>query len=137
PPTRPHHHHKPPPPQTPPPGPPPPPPRGGTARYPGIQATNIYGGQGSNFITDPGSQTTIYGGPRANTITITATSSSGVVINGGPSTSTQTHNLQNGKPLRPGAHQSTARPPTVPGHPPPRSHPPTPPPPPLAPARHG
>ncbi len=53
--------------------------------YSGIQAIDLNGGAGPNFITDPGSQTTINGGPGANTITITATTGNGVVINGGGS----------------------------------------------------
>ena len=56
-----------------------------TVTYSGMQTTNIYGGAGANYITDPGSQTNIYGGPGQNTIIITATSGSGVVINGGGS----------------------------------------------------
>jgi hypothetical protein len=79
-----------------------------TVRYSGVQATNIYGGQSSNFITDPGSQTTIYGGPKANTITITATSGSGVVINGGPSTSTNTYIITMGNLLGPVTINSTS-----------------------------
>jgi hypothetical protein len=79
-----------------------------TVKYSGISATNIYGGQGSNFITDPGTQTTIYAGPRQNTITITATSGSGVVINGGPSTSTNTYIINMGNLLGPVTINSTA-----------------------------
>jgi titin len=54
--------------------------------YSNIQALNIYGGAGTNYITDPGTQTNIFGGPGQNTIVITATSGTGVVINGGPGT---------------------------------------------------
>jgi hypothetical protein len=45
-------------------------------------------GTSQNYVVDPGGDTTINGGPGANTITITATTGSGVVINGGPSTNT-------------------------------------------------
>src|SRR5579871_2583721 len=62
-----------------------------TVTYSGIQPVNIYGGAGTNVITDPGGQTTITGGPRQNTITITATSGNGVVLNGGTSTSTNNY----------------------------------------------
>jgi hypothetical protein len=72
-----------------------------TVTYSGIQFVNIYGGQGPDFINDPGSQTTIYGGPRQNTIVITATTGSGVVINGGPSTSSNTYIITMGKLLGP------------------------------------
>jgi hypothetical protein len=41
-------------------------------------------GTSQNYVNDPGGSTTINGGPGANTITITATTGSGVVINGGP-----------------------------------------------------
>ncbi len=41
-----------------------------------------------NYINDPGSNTTINGGPGANTITITATTGSGVVIKGGAGANT-------------------------------------------------
>src|SRR5262249_16418795 len=78
-----------------------------TVRYAGIQATNIYGGQGSNFITDPGSQTTIFGGPPANTTTITPTTGGGVVLNGGPSTSTNTYIITMGNLLGPVTINST------------------------------
>jgi hypothetical protein len=40
-------------------------------------------GTTQNYINDPGGNTTINGGPGANTITITATTGSGVVVNGG------------------------------------------------------
>jgi uncharacterized repeat protein (TIGR03803 family) len=45
-------------------------------------------GTSQNYINDPGGSTTINGGPGANTITITATTGSGVVIKGGPRTNT-------------------------------------------------
>jgi hypothetical protein len=45
-------------------------------------------GTSQNYINDPGGSTTINGGPGANTITITATTGSGVVINGGPNANT-------------------------------------------------
>jgi hypothetical protein len=41
-----------------------------------------------NYVNDPGEDTTINGGPGDNTITITATSRTGVVINGGPNANT-------------------------------------------------
>jgi parallel beta-helix repeat protein len=63
--------------------------------YSGIEAINIYGGAGPNFLTDPGAQTTIYGGPGANTITITATTGTGVVINGGGGSNTYVVDLGN------------------------------------------
>jgi hypothetical protein len=59
-----------------------------SAGYAGISAINIIGGAGTNYITDPGTKTTITGGPGANFITITATTGSGVVINGGTGTNT-------------------------------------------------
>jgi hypothetical protein len=45
-------------------------------------------GTSQNYVNDPGGSTTINGGPGANTITITATTGSGVVIHGGSSTNT-------------------------------------------------
>jgi Bacterial Ig domain/FG-GAP-like repeat/Matrixin/FG-GAP repeat/PKD domain len=42
----------------------------------------------NNYINDPGEDTTINGGPGANTITITATTGSGVVVNGGAGANT-------------------------------------------------
>ena len=57
----------------------------GRSGTPAFNVINADGGAGPNFITDPGSQTTINGGPGANTITITATTGNGVVINGGGS----------------------------------------------------
>jgi hypothetical protein len=56
--------------------------------YPGIDRDNcyknIYGGDAQyHTYNDPGSQTTIYGGPGDNTFIITATSGNGVVLNGG------------------------------------------------------
>jgi hypothetical protein len=53
--------------------------------YSGIQNVNVFGGAGPNYITDPGTNTTIYGGPGANTIVITATTGNGVTIHGGGS----------------------------------------------------
>jgi len=58
-----------------------------TVAYAGMQTTNVYGGAGTNYIADPGSQTNIYGGPGQNTIVITATAGSGVAIHGGGSDS--------------------------------------------------
>jgi uncharacterized delta-60 repeat protein len=55
----------------------------------GIPSTTINAnGTTSNYITDPGANTTINGGPGANFITITASSGSGVAINGGPTSNT-------------------------------------------------
>jgi hypothetical protein len=45
-------------------------------------------GTTQNYVNDPGGSTTINGGPGANTITITATTGSGVVIHGGASANT-------------------------------------------------
>jgi hypothetical protein len=45
-------------------------------------------GTGQNYVIDPGGNTIINGGPGTNTITITATTGSGVVINGGPHANT-------------------------------------------------
>jgi len=53
----------------------------------GIPNTTINAnGTLQNDINDPGGNTTINGGPGANTVVITASSGNGVVINGGPST---------------------------------------------------
>jgi hypothetical protein len=55
----------------------------------GIRKTVINAnGTAHNFVNDPGEDTTINGGPGDNTITITATSGTGVVINGGPNANT-------------------------------------------------
>jgi hypothetical protein len=52
----------------------------------GIPNTTINAnGTSQNYVNDPGGSTTINGGPGANTILITATTGSGVVINGGSS----------------------------------------------------
>jgi hypothetical protein len=53
-----------------------------TVSYSGTANLFINGGQGKNYIQDPGSNTTINAGPGQNTIVITATSGNGVVING-------------------------------------------------------
>jgi FG-GAP-like repeat/PKD domain/FG-GAP repeat len=45
-------------------------------------------GTSQNYINDPGGSTTINGGPGANSITIAATTGTGVVIHGGGSTNT-------------------------------------------------
>jgi hypothetical protein len=78
-----------------------------TVTYSGIQPVNINGGAGTNVINDPGGQTTITGGPRQNTITITATSGNGVVLNGGPSTSTNNYIITMGNLLGPVTINST------------------------------
>jgi uncharacterized delta-60 repeat protein len=53
----------------------------------GIPSTTINAnGTTSNYVTDPGANTTINGGPGANFVTITASSGNGVVIHGGSST---------------------------------------------------
>ncbi|MGO9918990.1 MAG: beta strand repeat-containing protein, partial [Isosphaeraceae bacterium] len=53
----------------------------------GIPNTRINAnGTSQNYVNDPGGNTTINGGPGANTVVITASSGNGVVINGGPST---------------------------------------------------
>jgi hypothetical protein len=79
-----------------------------TVQYSGIQSINIFGGQGNNIIQDPGSHTTIYDGPRANTVTITATNGNGVVINGGPGSSTDNYIIDMGNLLAPVTINSTA-----------------------------
>jgi hypothetical protein len=51
----------------------------------GIPNTTINAnGTQTNYVNDPGGNTTINGGPGTNFITITATAGNGVVINGGP-----------------------------------------------------
>jgi hypothetical protein len=51
----------------------------------GIAKTTINAnGTKTNYLNDPGSGTTINGGPGTNYITITATAGDGVVLNGGP-----------------------------------------------------
>jgi hypothetical protein len=62
-----------------------------TVTYTGAPAVTINpgtnpGNQQKNYIVDPGSNTTINGGPGQNTIVITATTGNGVVINGGSGT---------------------------------------------------
>jgi hypothetical protein len=64
--------------------------------YSGIGAVTINGGAGPNYITDPGARTTINDGPRQNTIVITATSGPGVILNGGPSSSTNNYIIDMG-----------------------------------------
>ncbi len=65
-----------------------------TVQYSGVQHTVITANSStSNYILDPGGNTTINGGPGANTIIVSATSGSGVVVNGGPSTNQYLVNL--------------------------------------------
>ncbi len=59
-----------------------------TLTYSGIQNQVLWGGSGSNYFQDPGGNTTINGGPGANTVIITATTGNGVVINGGAGANT-------------------------------------------------
>jgi hypothetical protein len=59
-----------------------------TVSFAGIHFFIIYGGSGKNYIVDPGSDTIINGGAGQNTIVITGTIGTGVVINGGPTTNT-------------------------------------------------
>ena len=75
--------------------------------YSGIGAVTINGGAGPNDITDPGARTTINGGPSLNTIVITATSAAGVVLNGGPDSSTNHYIIDMGSLLGPVAINST------------------------------
>jgi hypothetical protein len=75
--------------------------------YSGLGAVIINGGAGPNYITDPGARTTINGGPGQNTIVITATSASGVVLNGGPSSSTNHYIIDMGSLLGPVTINST------------------------------
>jgi hypothetical protein len=93
-----------------------------TVPYSGIQSITVNGGQGSNYITDPGSRTTINGGPRQNTITITATSGTGVVLNGGPSSSTNNYVVDMGNLLGPVTINSTTGTSTVTVNAPPGSN---------------
>jgi hypothetical protein len=67
-----------------------------TVLYAGIPNVTISAnGTVSNYVNDPGGNTTINGGPGANTIVITATTSAGVVINGGGTTNTYIIDLGN------------------------------------------
>src|SRR5262249_17382444 len=54
--------------------------------FSGTSTTILVGGNGSNYFIDPGSATTIVGGPAANTFIVTATAGSGLNLEGGPST---------------------------------------------------
>jgi hypothetical protein len=57
-----------------------------TVTFSGTSTTVLVGGSGSNYFIDPGSGTTLEGGPAANTFVVTATSGSGLSLEGGPST---------------------------------------------------
>jgi uncharacterized repeat protein (TIGR03803 family) len=72
-----------------------------TVNFSATSTTLLIGGSGNNYFIDPGSGTTIVGGPAANTFVITATSGSGVTIEGGPSTNNYIIDLGNlGGPSR-------------------------------------
>jgi uncharacterized repeat protein (TIGR03803 family) len=66
-----------------------------TITFTGTSTQILVGGSGNNCFIDPGSGTTIVGGPAANTFVITATSGSGVTIEGGPSTNNYITDLGN------------------------------------------
>jgi hypothetical protein len=57
-----------------------------TVTFTGTSTQILVGGSGNNYFIDPGSGTTLDGGPAANTFVITATSGTGVTLVGGPST---------------------------------------------------
>jgi uncharacterized repeat protein (TIGR03803 family) len=66
-----------------------------TVNFSGTSTTILVGGSGNNYYKDPGSGTTIVGGPAANTFVITATAGSGVTLVGGPSTNNYIIDLGN------------------------------------------
>jgi hypothetical protein len=62
----------------------------------GIPNTTINAnGTAQNYVNDPGGSTTINGGPGTNSVLITATSGSGVVITGGPHANNYTIDMGN------------------------------------------
>jgi hypothetical protein len=67
-----------------------------TVNFVGVPKVTINAnGTKKNYVKDPGSDTTINGGPGDNTIEITATSGNGLVINGGPTSNTYILDLGN------------------------------------------